>query len=70
MSNSVNWDVKLNKYVFESCINCGNFIRTNDKTRLTLFMMDHYGKDGIRLCKSRFYGKIVWTLANWKYKNY
>jgi hypothetical protein len=55
--NDVNFDKPLSKYIFETCIDCGKFIRTNDKTRLILFMMDHYG------------GYALYTLLNWKHRN-
>jgi hypothetical protein len=67
--NDVNFDKPLPKYIFESCIDCGKFIRTNDKTRLILFMMDHYGGDGVKLCSKTWYGYALYTLLNWKYRN-
>ena len=69
MKNDVDFDKPLSKYILESCIDCGKFIRTNNKTRLILFMMDHYGGDGIKLCSKTWYGRFVYTLLNWKYRN-
>ena len=67
--NDVNFDKPLNKYIFESCIDCGKFIRTNDKTKLILFMMEHYGGESIKVCSKTWYGYAVYTLLNWKYRN-
>lgn len=67
--NNVNYDIPLPKYIFESCIQCGRFIRTKDKVRLSLFMYDHYGAEGIRICTKKWYGEFLWTLLNWKYRN-
>jgi hypothetical protein len=67
--NDTDFDKPLNKYIFQSCIDCGKFIRTNDKTRLLLFMMDHYGGEGVKLCKHTWYGEFVYTLLNWRYRN-
>ena len=66
---NVDYDKPINQYIFESCINCGRFIRTKDKVRLTLFMFDHYGEEGIRRCSNKWYGEFVWTLLNWRYRN-
>ena len=68
--NDVDFDKPLNKYIFECCIDCGKFIRTNDVTRLLLFMMDHYGGDGIKKCSKTWYGSLVYSLLNWKHRNY
>jgi hypothetical protein len=68
--NNVNFDVPISMYIFESCISCGKFIRTKDKQRLILFMYDHYGQDGIKNCSKKWYGEFVYTLLNWKYRNY
>ena len=65
----VDYDTPLPMYIFESCIFCGKFIKTKDKTRLSLFMYDHYGQEGIRRCKKTWYGEAVWTILNWKYRN-
>lgn len=67
--NDIDYDTPINRYIFECCIRCGKFIRTKDKTKLVLFMMDHYGKDGIRLCNKKWYGEFVWTILNWRYRN-
>lgn len=69
MKNTINFDKKLPNYVFDSCIHCGAFIRTKDKARLTLFMMDHYGKPGIRRCRDKRYGRLFWNILNWKHRN-
>lgn len=50
---AINWDQKLTETLIEYCHRCNDFIVTNDKAELTLFMFDHYGKDGIRLCTAR-----------------
>lgn len=68
--NNVDFDEPLNQYIFESCIRCGKFTRTKDKATLILFMMDHYGVDGTRRCKRTWYGEAVWTILNWKNRNY
>lgn len=67
--NNVDFDKPLNQYIFECCINCGRFTRTKNKERLILFMMDHYGVDGIKRCKDTWYGEYVWNIFNWKYRN-
>ena len=67
--NNINFEKSLPMYIFESCIYCGRFIRTKDKARIILFMMDHYGKEGIRKCSKRWYGNFVYTLLNWRYRN-
>lgn len=66
----VDFDKPINQYIFECCIDCGKFIRTNDKAKLTLFMLDHYGMDGIKRCTHKWYGEFVYTLLNWRYRNY
>jgi len=70
MKNNVDFDKPLPMYIFQSCIQCGKFTRTKDKTRLVLFMMDHYGVDGIRKCTKTWYGEFVYTLLNWRHRNY
>jgi hypothetical protein len=50
MKNSVNWDIPLPETTIEECIRCKDFIVTNDKAELVLFMLDHYGQDGIKKC--------------------
>lgn len=47
---NVNWDKPLKEPIFEDCHRCNDFIITTDKAELSLFMLDHYGKDGIRIC--------------------
>jgi hypothetical protein len=69
MKNNVDFDKPIPKYIFESCIDCGRFTRTKDKAKLVLFMMDHYGEDGIKRCYHRWYGEFVWTLLNWRHRN-
>ena len=68
--NDVDFDKPLPKYILESCISCGKFIRTKDKTTLILFMYDHYGEDGIKKCSKTWYGEFVYTLLNWKHRNF
>ena len=68
--NNVNFDQPISKYITESCITCGKVIRTNNKTRLILFMMDHYGGEGIKRCSKTWYGYYVHTLLNWRNRNY
>jgi hypothetical protein len=68
--NDVDFDKPLPKYILESCIYCGRFTRTKDKTSLILFMYDHYGEDGIRKCSKTWYGKFVYAVINWKHRNY
>lgn len=46
----VNWDEPINQKILEECHRCGDFIITDQKDELSLFMYDHYGKDGIRIC--------------------
>ena len=67
--NNVDFDKPLPKYIFESCIYCGKFIRTNDKARLILFMMDHYGGEDVKICNKTWYGEFVYTLLNWRHRN-
>ena len=69
MENNVDFDKPINQYIFECCIDCGRFIRTKDKAKLTLFMFDHYGEKGIKRCYHRWYGEFVYTLLNWRYRN-
>jgi hypothetical protein len=69
MKNNVNYDEPIPMHIFQSCIDCGRFIRTNNKTKLTLFMMDHYGQNGIKRCSHKWYGEFIYTLLNWKYRN-
>lgn len=67
--NNVDFDKPISKKIFQSCIDCGRFINTNDKTRLILFMLDHYGEDKVKKCKRTWYGHAFYTLLNWKYRN-
>lgn len=48
--NDINWDEPINQKILEHCHKCGEFIVTDQKDELSLFMYDHYGKDGIRKC--------------------
>lgn len=68
--NDVDFDKPLPRYIFESCIHCGKFTRTKDKATLILFMYDHYGEDGIKKCNKTWYGEFVYTLLNWKHRNF
>jgi hypothetical protein len=70
IKNDVDFDKKIPVYIFQSCSNCGKFVRTKNKTKLILFMYDHYGMDGIRKCNGTWYGEFVYTLLNWRYRNY
>jgi hypothetical protein len=70
MNKNVDYDKPLPMYILESCIDCGKFIRTKDKAKLTLFLMDHYGIAGIRRCNKTWYGKYLYTLLNWRSRNY
>jgi hypothetical protein len=45
-----NWDIPLPESIIENCHRCNDFIVTNLKHEIALFMLDHYGKDGIRKC--------------------
>jgi len=65
----VDYDKPLPMHIFEACIDCGKFIRAKSKTKLTLFMMDHYGMNGIKRCSHKWYGEFIYTLLNWKYRN-
>ena len=68
--NDVDFDKPLPRHILESCIYCGKFTRTRDKATLILFLYDHYGEDGIRKCRKTWYGGFVYTLLNWKHRNY
>ena len=70
MDKNIDFDKKINQYILEVCIHCGKIIRTKDKKKLILFMLDHYGSDDVRLCKDKFYGKFTFNLVNWKSRNY
>jgi hypothetical protein len=50
MMNNVDWDEPINQKILQDCHRCNDFIITDQKDELTLFMYDHYGKDGIRKC--------------------
>jgi len=67
--NDVDFDKPFIRHISECCIHCGKFIRTRDKTRLLLFMYDHYGEDGIKRCTKTWYGSLVYSLINWKHRN-
>jgi len=65
----IEWDKKINKYIFQSCWTCGKMIRTKDKQKLTLFMLDHWGMEGIKKCKPNLWGHIVNSYYMWKTRN-
>jgi hypothetical protein len=67
--NDIDFDKPLPIYVFEACWNCGAILRTKDKARLSLFMLDHWGMDDIRRCKANVWGKLVKKFYMWKYRN-
>lgn len=67
--NSVNFDKPIPMYIFESCWTCGKFVRTKNKVKLSLFMLDHWGQDGIKKCKPTLRGHIVKSYADWKYND-
>lgn len=46
----VNWDARLPEKMIQDCHRCDDFIISDDKAEIVLFMLDHYGKDGIRKC--------------------
>ena len=50
MINHINWDEPINQKILQDCHKCGEFVVTDQKDELSLFMYDHYGKDGIRKC--------------------
>ena len=50
MKNNVNWDEPINEKILQDCHRCNDFIITDQKHELILFMYDHYGEDGIRKC--------------------
>jgi hypothetical protein len=52
IKNNVDFDQPLPKKLFEDCIRCGEFIISDDKAEITLFMLDHYGSN--RLCKAEW----------------
>lgn len=66
--NDIDYDTPFAKPIFDCCIYCGRFIRTDNKEKLILFMYDHYGQDGIKRCKDTWYGEYVWNFFNWKYR--
>lgn len=65
----IDWDVKLKKYIFQSCWTCGKMIRTKDKKKLTLFMLDHWGMEDIKKCKPNLWGHIVNSYYMWRTRN-
>ena len=65
----IDWDVPIKMYIFESCWNCGKFIRTKNKQRLALFMHDHWGIEESRRCRPNKFGKLVQKYYLWKYRN-
>jgi len=50
MKNNVNWDEPISEKILQDCHRCNDFIITDQKHELILFMYDHYGEDGIRKC--------------------
>jgi hypothetical protein len=48
----INWDEPISKPIVESCIRCGDFVITDDKAEISIFMLDHYGEN--RTCKSEW----------------
>ncbi len=67
--SKIDFDKKLPKYVSQTCWTCGRYIRTKDKARLSLFMLDHWGQDGIKRCTPTFYGKLVNKYMMWRTRN-
>jgi hypothetical protein len=67
--SNIDFDKKLGKKIFQSCWTCGSFVRTNDKARLALFMLDHWGMDGIKKCKPNPWGRIVNKYYMFRYRN-
>jgi hypothetical protein len=65
----IDFDKKLSKYVSQTCWTCGAYIRTKDKARLSLFMLDHWGQDDIKRCTPTFYGKLVNKYMMWRTRN-
>ena len=50
MNKDINWDEPLNQKIIQDCHRCNDFIVTDQKDELTLFMYAHYGEVGIRKC--------------------
>ncbi len=46
----INWDAPLPETVIEFCHRCNDFVVTDDKAEIVLFMIDHYGQENIRKC--------------------
>lgn len=67
--SKINFDQKLKKYVSQTCWTCGAYVRTKDKEKLTLFMLDHWGQDGIKKCEPTKYGKLVSKYMMWRTRN-
>jgi hypothetical protein len=66
---TVDYDKPISKYIFQSCWTCGKMIRTKNKTKLSLFMLDHWGKEGIKKCKPNLWGHIVNSYYQWNTRN-
>jgi len=52
LKNEVDWDKPIKESILVDCHKCNDFIVTNDKAEITLFMLDHYGMDYLRKCKA------------------
>lgn len=50
IKKDVDWDQPINQKIIQECHRCKDFIITDQKDELALFMYDHYGKDGVRTC--------------------
>jgi hypothetical protein len=46
----IDWDKKLPEKLIEDCHRCNDFIISDDKVQIVLFMIDHYGPENIRKC--------------------
>jgi hypothetical protein len=46
----VDWDTRLPDKLIEECHRCNDFIVTDSKIEIVLFMIDHYGQDNLRKC--------------------
>jgi hypothetical protein len=49
---AIDWDKPIPEKLFEDCIRCGEFIISDDKAEIALFMIDHYGET--RTCKANW----------------
>ncbi len=52
LDNKVDWEIPLKEILLMDCHKCNDFVVTNDKAEITLFMLDHYGADYLRKCKA------------------